>query len=1304
MVAKPSNNLRSECKWLKETKSFQDDKDLVLQIINSNTLNKRIRTETNESSQKNGSISITNVSTPGYDCSKGPHQKSSQTRSSQPKVYSSMNLQHKPQLSQSIDSTELVQVPWSLIQCLNLKTELLHRKCRIFESTSLSEDAKRLQISNEINPKLSSLESQLKFLQKDIRMIREKTASNDNSHSSILPSPDERNQHNVTLMPAPIPFSASMPTQAPVSELMPVQEKAPAPALKVTSAEEDLIQVLDDDEMEPLVVSQKNMQQEPTMTPQSQHETDEGVQQFNRPRSLRAREDFNYRIPEHDDPFDYVMGAAEQGGSVSDATVEAEEDDRSNYLHTDEESIAHPNQSDLDFVVMDEGGDTIDHSYKDALDATTESANGADKSRDIDNDSIEMILSSPQGKFPSSQHDVEHIDLIEDEFEKDRIIDDTLASPSSRNFTMSHSDLELIVSEGEEDEGVAVSDSELEKFDEERENRAQVYDIKELDDDLRIINERKLREDDVFPQSALVKQEFASQLNTGSHRSIESLDDDSLLNNIAKKDDFALRNRRRFPWSDEVDYQLCHVFKLKSFRPNQLQAVDATLAGKDVFVLMPTGGGKSLCYQLPAIVKSGKTRGTTVVISPLISLMQDQVEHLLNKNIKASMFSSRGTADQRRQTFNLFIHGLLDLIYISPEMISASEQCRRGIKKLHNDGKLARIVVDEAHCVSNWGHDFRPDYKELKYFKREYPGVPVMALTATASEQVRLDIIHNLELKEPVFLKQSFNRTNLYYEVLKKTKNTIGEITDSIKTRFKNQTGIIYCHSKKSCEQTAAQMQRSGIRCTFYHAGMEPNERLAVQKGWQSGQLQVICATVAFGMGIDKSDVRFVYHYTVPRTLEGYYQETGRAGRDGSPSYCITYFSFKDVRSIQTMIQKDKNLDKESKEKHLNKLQQVMSYCDNVTDCRRKLVLSYFNEEFDAKDCYKKCDNCCNSVNVVTEERDVTEESKKIAKLVDSVQDSRVTLIYCQDLFKGSNSSKIVQAGHTDLEFHGAGKSLLKSDIERIFFHLITKRILQEYAIMNNSGFAVNYVKLGPNGRKLLDGKVEVRMQFNISAPNSRSKSSGAANPSVSRSNTRSAGVSINLQHYKYEEGDEPVQPISFQNDTELKSTQELADLTHAYEKLKEVSLSAGYRMNPPVANFMPDVALKKLATVLPASEEEFTKVLDIGERHGKKFKFFKKIITELRIRRNNLLSNSSDRVSATNNSIVLSEGSFPGDITTRSRFFSVDSEEQEANAEIVKQIRESQMTSIATLPKPKANKSAKSRYSSNYKFKRRRK
>lgn len=1330
MVAKPSNNLRREHKWLRETTSFQDDKDLVLQVINKHVLNKRTRTippighEDNNNLTDKGDDSVpVSGATPFFeeafswnrssDNSKVSsslqdkenlandrttiHQKlprSKILRPEPPLVSKSLNhpIDRPAQVKQSFS---LVDLQRSLIDLLKLKAQLLTQKCQIIESTSLSEDSKKFQLSKEVNPHLVKLESQIGSLEKDMAMT---TKENQEKRFDIFNSSDVNSSmegipmHNNKTTAAGSTFNHSLMDMLPSPADVDRPDQSLQPSHGSALINEDLIQVLDDDDRsieddEPTIISQKSLQRAPTMTPQSQqaiedqiNNQDENIHQQNLSRNLRVRNSINYKIPEKDDPFDYVMGANEDKNSMdrSDVTVEAEEDNLSDYMSTrDEEKDELIHQSDLEFVVEDGIDKTGDTAYSDNVEESD-----ADMSMNFalpNQDSIEVILSSPVKSNPF-EAEVEHIDLLEDDFDKDRIVDDSVPYPLSNNLTMSNSDLELIASEEEED----LSDNDLERFDEERENRASDANIKDLDDDLKIINERKLEEDSLSFAPTIKKECSTLSKSNGEDDDLE--DDFSLADIIGKRSE-TLPTESRHPWSAEVEYRLREIFKLPGFRPHQLEAINATLSGKDVFVLMPTGGGKSLCYQLPAVVKSGKTKGTTIVISPLISLMQDQVEHLLSNNIKASMFSSKGTAEQRRQTFNLFIHGLLDLIYISPEMISASEQCKRGINKLYNDGKLARIVVDEAHCVSNWGHDFRPDYKELKYFKREYPDVPMIALTATASEQVRMDIIHNLELKEPVFLKQSFNRTNLFYEILKKTKNSIFEICDTIKSRFRNQTGIIYCHSKNSCEQTAAQMQRSGIKCAFYHAGMEPDDRLTIQKAWQADEIQVICATVAFGMGIDKPDVRFVYHFTVPRTLEGYYQETGRAGRDGKFSYCMAYFSFRDVRTIQTMIQKDKNLDRENKEKHLNKLQQVMSYCDNETDCRRKLVLSYFNEDFDSKLCGKNCDNCRNSSHVMTEERDVTEDSKKIARLVESLQDYRVTLIYCQDVFKGSRSSKIVQAGHDGLELHGAGKTMQKSEIERIFFHLVTTRILQEYSIMNNSGFAVNYVKLGPNAKKLLNGNLDIKMQFTKSAPGSRSTSAGAtvSSKAVTKSAAKplpiKAAAKEHIKSFAYEEHQTKTSagPIALNNNMYSHSTQELGELTYAYEKLRETSLNIGNRMNPPVANFVSDLVLKKLAKILPVTEEEFNGLLDVTDKNRNRFKYFKSTIMELRKRKIGLLvASNGDTSTSTNHSIVLSEDSsaISDRASVRSRYFDADADERRATQEIINQIRMTQTTS----------------------------
>ncbi|KAK9240629.1 hypothetical protein V1525DRAFT_353098 [Lipomyces kononenkoae] len=533
-----------------------------------------------------------------------------------------------------------------------------------------------------------------------------------------------------------------------------------------------------------------------------------------------------------------------------------------------------------------------------------------------------------------------------------------------------------------------------------------------------------------------------------------------------------------YEWSREVCSVLRDVFKLPGFRRNQLEAINATLAGRDVFVLMPTGGGKSLCYQLPALVFGGKTKGTTIVISPLISLMQDQVEHLLEKGIKAAMVSSRGDAAARRNTFQQLKSGDLSLLYVSPEMLTTNSQLRNVISSLYHRNSLARIVIDEAHCVSSWGHDFRPDYKQLGQFKEDFPNVPLIALTATANERVRLDIVFNLKITGCALFTQSFNRPNLYYEVRDKQRDVLAEIKELMKVKYPGKSGIIYCHSKNSCEETATKLNRLGLKVTYYHAGMDPEERLQVQIGWQEGRYQAICATVAFGMGIDKADVRFVIHYTLPRNLEGYYQETGRAGRDGLPSECILYYAYRDATSIMTMIDRDKDIDYDTKEKQRTFLKQVLQYCENQTDCRRHQVLQYFNEKFDSKDCRNQCDNCRIATVCEFETRDITEVTKDIIRTVLAIQGDNVTMLHCMDVFRGAKTAKIQGAGHNNVPGYAAGKDVDRTDMERIFHHLVAQSILKESAVVNRSGFATSYLRVGSRGVALLSGTEKLSLTF----------------------------------------------------------------------------------------------------------------------------------------------------------------------------------------------------------------------------------
>ncbi|ODV66064.1 ATP-dependent DNA helicase, partial [Hyphopichia burtonii NRRL Y-1933] len=696
------------------------------------------------------------------------------------------------------------------------------------------------------------------------------------------------------------------------------------------------------------------------------------------------------------------------------------------------------------------------------------------------------------------------------------------------------------------------------------------------------------------------------------------------------------------PFIKDVYSVLLRVFKLPDFRPNQLTAITSALMGKDVFVLMPTGGGKSLCYQLPALIKSGKTKGTTIVISPLISLMQDQVQHLINKNIKASMISSRDNEREKNSAIKFFKDGLLDLVYLSPEMINTSTRIQNIIDKLFQQNLLARVVVDEAHCVSSWGHDFRPDYKNMNMFKQKYPSLPLMALTATANEKVRLDIIHHLNMDDPILLKQSFNRTNLYYEVRPKISGYLDWIKDYISTKQKNKSGIIYCHSKQLCETTSDKLNSWGIKASFYHAGLDPNERFKIQQLWQNNHLQVICATIAFGMGIDKPDVRYVIHLFIPRNLEGYYQETGRAGRDGKPSECYLFFHSRDAVTIQNFIQRDDSLDDIGKESHSAKLRQVKQYCENISDCRRQQVLLYFNEKFDPKNCNKNCDNCARSNKVKTIEKDFTEHAKNILLMVKSIQNQNVTMLQFQDIYKGSRNAKILQSNFHYNEYHGKGSILNKIEIERIFFHLICESYLVEYQIMKG-GFASNYLKLGRKANLILEkGAKVIIMISEESLYNSRPNSNKKRAPALNRSNTFAAGsTNINLNEFRFNSFVSAREELIEQNSSNKGSIIELPNnefskeidegnkqhVEFCYKELNNLRIQKSFELGYGQSNnFINEPTLKDMSIKLPTNKKDFIKLKNLNKDQQEYFMHFKKLLMQLSRERKKISNGTQDK------------------------------------------------------------------------------
>lgn len=551
----------------------------------------------------------------------------------------------------------------------------------------------------------------------------------------------------------------------------------------------------------------------------------------------------------------------------------------------------------------------------------------------------------------------------------------------------------------------------------------------------------------------------------------------------------------QYPWTEEVFTKLRHVFGLKRFRTDQLKAINATLDGRDCFVLMPTGGGKSLCYQLPAIIQSGKTHGVTVVISPLVSLMKDQVFHLKNNDIAAECIYGDMSKKEKGSIFRMFENGDINLLYVSPEMVSKILDL---FDRVYQKDLLARLVIDEAHCMSSWGHDFRPDYQELKRLKDRFPDVPIMALTATAKKHVQIDIMECFKSKDPVFIKHSFNRTNLYYEIRKKSKNkeTQEQIKNLMVNDFAGKSGIIYCGTRKNCEDLSSYLCGYNLKVAFYHAAVSDKDKELIQKRWQEGKLQAICATIAFGMGIDKPDVRFVIHYTIPRTLEGYYQESGRAGRDGKDSSCILFYSFADFRSLQGQIDRD-DISHQMKTHYRTLLNGVNSYCDNMTDCRRSLVLTYFDESFDRRCCNNMCDNCKNYQNVVKQTRDFTSTAQDLSAILSAVANSggHITAAQCTDAYMGRKSKTLASAITSSPSFgKGRASRIRDTDVERLICHLIGIDAFKIYTrkVNHNQLFSSDYLKFGDKSRGLLNGQLKVELMEVLSPPGATTSRPGS--------------------------------------------------------------------------------------------------------------------------------------------------------------------------------------------------------------------
>lgn len=513
---------------------------------------------------------------------------------------------------------------------------------------------------------------------------------------------------------------------------------------------------------------------------------------------------------------------------------------------------------------------------------------------------------------------------------------------------------------------------------------------------------------------------------------------------------------------------LKRYFGYTSFRPMQAEIIQAVLNKKDCLVIMPTGGGKSLCYQLPALVMEGMC----LVVSPLIALMQDQVDSLKSNNISAAFLNSTQSYSEQLAVMERAREGDLDLLYVSPEKIVSPD-----FINFLNPVSLSLIAVDEAHCISAWGHDFRPEYTQLSFLKEIFPDVTMIALTATADSATRNDIVSQLSLNSPQRFVASFDRPNLSLKVLP-GRNRINFIIDFVKKR-PNQSGIIYCLSRKNTEALADKLQKAGINASFYHAGMTAKNRADVQQKFIRDESSIICATIAFGMGIDKSNVRWIIHYNLPKNMEGYYQEIGRAGRDGLSGETILFYSYADVIQLQKFAR-----DSGQSEIQLSKLERIKQYAE-AQICRRKILLSYFGEYL--QEGCGNCDVCQNPPR----QFDGTELAQKALSAIARLDQrgAKVGISLLIDILRGSAKQEIREKGYDQIKTYGAGSDMSNGDWLQTVYQLLHLGLME---IAYDEG---NSLKLTDASWSVLRGQQEVGMVRFVSWQEQKEAAAQATKP-----------------------------------------------------------------------------------------------------------------------------------------------------------------------------------------------------------------
>ncbi|MBF0344398.1 MAG: DNA helicase RecQ [Nitrospirae bacterium] len=588
------------------------------------------------------------------------------------------------------------------------------------------------------------------------------------------------------------------------------------------------------------------------------------------------------------------------------------------------------------------------------------------------------------------------------------------------------------------------------------------------------------------------------------------------------------------------------VFGYTSFRPNQLDIITNIVSSNDVFAVMPTGGGKSLCYQLPAKL----LKGTTVVISPLISLMKDQVDAAVANGLAAACLNSSLNSSEAFSVYRRMRRGELELLYIAPERFAMSSfvDTLKGIS-------ICLFAIDEAHCISEWGHDFRPDYLTLSTIKSQFPDVPIAAFTATATAKVQNDIINKLGLHDPFIIRASFNRPNLFYQVQRKI-DVETQVLEFLK-QHKGKSGIIYRTSRDSVDAMANFLIVNGISALPYHAGLPPETRKKNQEVFRKDEVDVIVATIAFGMGIDKSNVRFVIHADLPKNMESYYQETGRCGRDCEPAACILFYGRQDVAKIKYFINKIE--DENERAIALEKMNQTLRYA-TYNICRRKELLRYFGEHYPQENC-AACDVCTGPMEMI----DATPEAQIVLSVV-SQTGQRFGVGYIIDIVTGANTKRIRELNHLELTSYGEGEGRGKD----YWYVIVNELLVREHLQKEDDRYPV--LKLTQSGKDVLNGKKYFTMLKRLTVKESEI-------------------VQQSIQVVQYGRG---VSGTEGQVDKAL------------FEKLRRLRKKLADEQQVPAYIIFHDTTLNDMCKHLPTSIEEMRRLNGIGEsklhRYGNVF------------------------------------------------------------------------------------------------------